>query len=87
MVTLSFDKAYDLVIYQNGQTVKLAVYRQKDKIVLLCNDEIVETLYNPMPFGNLNSYVGIGTFNISVTLTNYSVLKGNAALEKFNSLT
>lgn len=73
-------------VYQNGQTVKLAVYRQKDKIVLLCNDEIVVTLYNPMPFGNLNSYVGIGTFNISVTLTNYSVLKGNAALEKFNSL-
>jgi len=69
--------------YQNGSFVKLAVYRNGSQIVMLFHDRVITTLDTFGAIGTRPVFVGIGSFNVTLTARNYSLVSGTAAEQAY----
>lgn len=68
--------------YQNANSVKLAILREVDTYKLYFNDTLVATLIDPCNIGATKAYFSVASYNISMIVTNYKLVYGDA----FNGL-
>ena len=68
--------------YQNGNYVRLAVLREKDVYTFYCNGNPVHVMDNVSTIGSANAYMAIASFNVTLTVKDYSLIYGEE-LEEF----
>lgn len=73
VINYCFDSAE---AYQNGNTVNLAIGRDKDVYSLYCEGELVAVLDDPCRIGIAEAYVGLASFNIDLYAHSYYLQAG-----------
>ena len=64
-------------MYQKGNTLKLAVVRDRTDYYFYCNDALVVTVRDPAGIGAAEAYMGLNSFNIAMYANSYKLYYGD----------